>query len=60
MKDGAQKAEPVVLPLLVRALGMDEVAQVSEVDPNDLGLLRFSVFCAHGHDSAMLVFLRDY
>ncbi|MCU0507977.1 MAG: hypothetical protein MUC34_06210 [Anaerolineae bacterium] len=36
MEDGAQEAEAMILPLLVRALRMDKIAQVTEVNPHDI------------------------
>ena len=42
VEDGAQEAQPVILPLLVRAIGVHQVAQVAQVNPNNLRFLLFS------------------
>ncbi len=36
MQDGAQQAQAVILPLLVRTGGIDEVAQIAQIEPDDL------------------------
>ncbi len=41
VQDGAQQAQAVILPLLVRAAGVHQVAQVAQVEPQAPGLLAF-------------------
>ncbi len=36
VKNGAQQAQAMILPLLVRAVRIDEIAQVAQVEPEDI------------------------
>ena len=57
MQDGTQQPEAVILPLLVRAIGVDQVTQIAEVEPENIAraLVPFSAQKVPHHPNILYI-----